>query len=72
MVKISSLETVEEFLPQSFPHLKALKGRTLITSDGNTILGVDDKAGIAEIMQLLKSCRQSRFSWSDQCSIYTG
>ena len=37
---------------KDFPHLKALKGRTLITSDGNTILGVDDKAGIAEIMQL--------------------
>ena len=40
---------------KDFPHLKALKGRTLITSDGNTILGVDDKAGIAEIMQLLEN-----------------
>ena len=39
---------------KDFPHLKALKGRTLSTSDGNTILGVDDKAGIAEIMQLLE------------------
>ena len=39
---------------KDFPHLKALKGRPLITSDGNTILGVDDKAGIAEIMQLLE------------------
>lgn len=39
---------------KDFPHLKALRGRTLITSDGNTILGVDDKAGIAEIMQLLE------------------
>lgn len=39
---------------KDFPHLKALKGRTLITSDGNTILGVDDKAGIAEIMRLLE------------------
>lgn len=39
---------------KDFPHLKALKGRTLITSDGNTILGVDDKAGIAEIMKLLE------------------
>lgn len=39
---------------KDFPHLKALNGRTLITSDGNTILGVDDKAGIAEIMQLLE------------------
>ena len=35
-----------------FPHLKDLKGRTLITSDGTTILGADDKAGIAEIMTM--------------------
>ena len=37
---------------KDFPHLKGLKGRTLITSDGNTILGVDDKAGIAEILTM--------------------
>ena len=35
---------------RDFPHLPSLRGRTLITSDGTTILGVDDKAGIAEIM----------------------
>ena len=35
---------------EKFPHLKNLKGRTLITTDGNTLLGADDKAGIAEIM----------------------
>ena len=35
-----------------FPHLKTLKGRTLITSDGTTILGADDKAGIAEILTM--------------------
>ena len=35
-----------------FPHLKNLKGRTLITSDGTTILGADDKAGVAEIMTM--------------------
>ncbi len=33
-----------------FPSLKALKGRTLITTDGTTLLGADDKAGITEIM----------------------
>ncbi len=38
--------------PDMFPHLKELEGRTLITSDGTTILGADDKAGIAEIMTL--------------------
>ena len=33
-----------------FPHLKTLKGRTLIHTDGTTLLGADDKSGIAEIM----------------------
>ena len=37
-----------------FPHLPSLKGRTLITSDGTTILGADDKAGIAEIMTVVE------------------
>ena len=35
-----------------FPHLPSLKGKTLITTDGTTVLGADDKAGIAEIMTL--------------------
>lgn len=35
---------------KSFPTLPALAGMTLITSDGTTLLGADDKAGIAEIM----------------------
>lgn len=38
----------------AFPHLPKLAGRTLITSDGTTILGADDKAGIAEIMTLVE------------------
>ncbi len=33
-----------------FPYLAELKGRTLITTDGSTLLGADDKAGIAEIL----------------------
>ena len=33
-----------------FPYLSELKGRTLITTDGTTLLGADDKAGIAEIL----------------------
>ena len=40
--------------PKMFPHLSALKGRTLITSDGTTILGADAKAGIAEIMTMIE------------------
>lgn len=36
--------------PAVFSHLPELRGRTLITSDGTTLLGADDKAGVAEIM----------------------
>ncbi|QAY67617.1 peptidase T [Paenibacillus protaetiae] len=35
---------------QAFPELANYKGHTLITTDGTTLLGADDKAGIAEIM----------------------
>ncbi len=38
--------------PAMFPHLPSLKGRTLITADGTTLLGSDDKAGIAEILTM--------------------
>lgn len=37
-----------------FPTLKTLTGRTLITTDGTTLLGADDKAGVAEIMTALE------------------
>jgi len=37
-----------------FPTLKWLKGRTLITTDGTTLLGADDKAGIAEIVTAME------------------
>ena len=36
--------------PSEFPELELYKGQTLITTDGTTLLGADDKAGIAEIM----------------------
>jgi len=36
--------------PAQFPHLAAWKGQTLITTDGTTVLGADDKAGVAEIL----------------------
>jgi len=34
------------------PELKGLRGRTLITSDGTTLLGADDKSGVAIIMEM--------------------
>lgn len=36
--------------PKEFPSLNDYIGKTIITTDGNTLLGADDKAGIAEIM----------------------
>jgi tripeptide aminopeptidase len=36
--------------PEEFPALKKYIGKTLITTDGTTLLGADDKAGVAEIM----------------------
>ena len=40
--------------PREFEHLPSLAGRTLITTDGTTLLGADDKAGIAEIMTAIE------------------
>lgn len=37
-----------------FPELKQYKGQTIITTDGTTLLGADDKAGIAEIMTAME------------------
>ncbi|MCR4567976.1 MAG: peptidase T [Pseudobutyrivibrio sp.] len=37
-----------------FPHLAGLKGRTLIHTDGTTLLGADDKSGVAEIMTFVE------------------
>ena len=38
--------------PDLFPNLKDCVGKTIITTDGTSVLGADDKAGIAEIMTL--------------------
>ena len=40
--------------PSEFPELLAHKGETIITTDGTTLLGADDKAGIAEIMDAVQ------------------
>lgn len=46
--------TNDSILIKDFPHLKQMKGNTIITTDGTTLLGADDKAGIAEIMTALE------------------
>ena len=44
--------------PKNFPSLLFLKGKTLITTDGTTVLGGDDKTGVAEIMTLVETLQQ--------------
>ena len=40
--------------PEEFPELRHYKGQTLVTTDGTTLLGADDKAGVAEIMDAVQ------------------
>lgn len=39
---------------ETFPELKKLKGHTLMITDGTSLLGADDKAGVVEIMEAVK------------------
>ena len=48
-IKISDSQVLS---PEVFPELKNYIGKTIIHTDGTTLLGADDKAGIAEIMAL--------------------
>ena len=57
--------------PKMFPHLSTLKGRTLITSDGTTILGADDKAGIAEIMTIIEYLNNNTIPHGPLCIAFT-
>jgi tripeptide aminopeptidase len=57
--------------PEQFPHLKTLVGRTLITTDGTTLLGADDKAGIAEIMTLAELLIQGDMPHGKVCIGFT-
>ena len=57
--------------PKMFPHLSTLKGRTLITSDGTTILGADDKAGIAEIMTIIEYLNDNTIPHGPLCIAFT-
>ncbi len=50
-----------------FPHLKEFKGRTLITTDGTTLLGADDKAGIAEIMTAIERIQKENIPHGKIC-----
>lgn len=54
-----------------FPHLAGLKGRTLITTDGTTLLGADDKAGVAEIMTMAEEVLASDKPHGKICLAFT-
>ncbi len=56
---------------KDFPHLPQLKGRTLITSDGTTVLGVDDKAGIAEILTMVERIKAENIPHGKICIAFT-
>lgn len=51
--------------PVMFPILHQLLGQTLITTDGKTLLGADDKAGVAEIMTALAVMKQKKIPHGD-------
>lgn len=48
-----------------YPDLRKHKGKTLITTDGTTLLGADDKAGIAEIMVMLENIINNNIKHGD-------
>ena len=54
-----------------FPHLKAMRGRTLIVTNGETLLGADDKAGIAEIMTMLEILQKEKRPHGKICVAFT-
>lgn len=52
-------------LVKDFPHLASLQGKTLITTDGTTLLGADDKAGIAEIITAIEEIQKRNLPHPD-------
>lgn len=57
--------------PVMFPVLHQLLGQTLITTDGKTLLGADDKAGVAEIMTALAVMIKNNIPHGDICVAFT-
>ncbi|MFW5633213.1 MAG: peptidase T, partial [Acetivibrio ethanolgignens] len=56
---------------ENFPHLIGLKGRTLITTDGRTLLGSDDKSGIAEILTAVEIIQRDKLPHGTICIGFT-
>ncbi len=56
---------------KDFPFLQKMKGQTLITSDGTTLLGADDKAGIAEILTMVERIQSEKIPHGKLCIAFT-
>ena len=55
----------------AFPFLASMKGETLITTDGTTLLGADDKAGVAEIMTAVETVLEKGLPHGKLCIAFT-
>ena len=55
----------------TFPFLKELKGETLITTDGTTLLGADDKSGVAEILTAAETLIKKKLPHGKLCIAFT-
>ena len=66
-----TLESGRVLDPAIFPFLKNMKGETLITSDGTTLLGADDKAGVSEIVYVAKTVIEENIPHGKICIGFT-
>lgn len=57
-ITLNELENIK-MSPDEFPNLKKVIGHTIITTNGKTLLGADDKAGVAIIMEVVKTLLQN-------------
>lgn len=57
--------------PDEYPELKSYVGQDLVVTDGTTLLGADDKAGIAEIMTLAERLRSNPIPHGKLCFAFT-
>ncbi len=57
--------------PEEYPALKEMKGFELITTDGTTVLGADDKAGIAEILTMCEYFMKENIPHGKICVAFT-
>lgn len=55
----------------TFPFLASMKGETLITTDGTTLLGADDKAGVAEILTAVETLLAENLPHGKLCIGFT-